>query len=51
MTKIQKLLSSQRALTILFITWFIYSAGILSWMALNDSTPPHCFALEHEKLL
>jgi hypothetical protein len=49
--KIQKLLGSQRALMILFITWFFYSAGILSWMALNDSTPSHCFILENEKSL
>ncbi len=50
MTKIKALFNNQYALRILFITWFLYSAGILSWMALNDTTPPHCFILKNEKL-
>ncbi|MGB4497100.1 MAG: hypothetical protein WBI40_00240 [Methylococcaceae bacterium] len=44
-----KLLRRQKALPLLFATWFVYSVGILSWMALNDSTPPHCFSLKNEK--
>ena len=49
--KLQKLFSRRRSLTILFITWFLYSAGLLGWMALNDTTPPHCFTLANEELL
>jgi hypothetical protein len=37
----------QKHLTIVFITWFLYSAGILGYMALNDATPPHCLILEN----
>ncbi len=51
MIKIQKLLSHQRTLTILFVSWFLYSVGVLGWMALNSSTPSHCFILKNEKTL
>ncbi len=43
----QKPLNNQRPLTILFVSWFLYSVGTLAWMAVNDPTPPHCFILEN----
>jgi hypothetical protein len=49
MIKKQNSFKKPRALTFLFVAWFLYSAGILSWMALNDSMPPHCFILKNEK--
>ena len=36
-----------RGLTVLFITWLLYSAGLLSLMAINDLTPPHCFSTKN----
>jgi hypothetical protein len=36
-----------KPLTLLFITWFLYSAGMLGYMAFNDKTPPHCLILEN----
>lgn len=47
---IKKLFHRSYTLKILFVVWFLYSAGILSWMALNDATPPHCFSLKNEKI-
>ena len=38
-----------RGLTLLFVTWLIYSAGLLGFMALQDATPSHCFSLQNEK--
>ncbi len=32
-------------LRILFITWFLYSAGVLGFMAFNDKIPQHCTVL------
>ncbi|MDD2863236.1 MAG: hypothetical protein PHC99_00740 [Methylococcales bacterium] len=36
-----------KPLTMLFITWFLYSAGMLFYMALNDITPSHCLSLKN----
>ncbi|MEI6746431.1 MAG: hypothetical protein WCL34_10745 [Methylococcaceae bacterium] len=49
--KLQKLFSRPRSLTILFITWFLYSPGMLGWMALNDTTTSHCFTPANEESL
>ncbi|WP_154671581.1 hypothetical protein [Candidatus Methylobacter oryzae] len=45
--KKQKTSNNNRTLKILFVAWFLYSAGILGWTALNDTTRPHCLILEN----
>ncbi len=40
--KIKAYFSNKTSLVILFISWFVYSAGLLGFMALHEKTPPHC---------
>lgn len=42
---------NKKQLTILFVAWFLYSAGMLGYMAVHDTTPPHCFISVNEKSL
>jgi hypothetical protein len=44
---IAKQTKNKKSLTLLFVVWFLYSAGILGFMAFNDKTSSHCLVLEN----